>query len=168
MLVFLSLLGAAVLAVADQLIKGMVVLYVKPQGSMTVIEGLLTWVYSENTGAAFGMMSDSRWFFIVITAVMMLACLYLLFTKYRNSPVAAFIFALLLGGGVGNLIDRVANGFVVDYIYVSFFPAVFNFADCCVVVGAFLAIFALIYGDVRAARAEKAQQADEQNDTPNE
>lgn len=173
MLVFLSLFLTAALAVIDQLLKILVVLQVKPQGTVTVIKGLLSWHYSENTGAAFGMMSNSRWFFIVVTAILMVACLYLLCTKYRNSVPAAFIFALILSGGIGNMIDRVANGFVVDYIYVSFFPAIFNFADCCVVVGAFLAIFALIYTDARAAKAQKtaqkaAQDAEPQNDPPSD
>lgn len=172
MIVCLSLVLAAVLVVIDQWLKALVIQVVQPVGNIPFIEGLLTWKYSENTGAAFGMLSNQRWVFIVVTGILMAVCLYVMITKYRNNLFAGLVFALILGGGVGNMIDRVWNGYVVDYIFVSFFPAIFNFADCCVVVGAFLAAGALLISDYRAAKAEKAaakaKEAAEEPESPAE
>lgn len=167
MLVFFSLFTALLLVLIDQLTKELVVLQVKPVGDIPVIDGLLNWTYRENTGAAFSMFSDSRHVFLISTTVLMALCLYLLVTKYAKNGFMCFVFALILGGGAGNMIDRVAAGYVVDFIHLSFFSAIFNFADCCVTVGAsilFVAILGSIVKDFLEKKKKKMAQA--QGDDP--
>lgn len=160
MLVFFSLFTALLLVVIDYLTKALVVLKVKPVGDITVIEGWLKWSYRENTGAAFSMFSDSRYIFLISTTVLMALCLYLLFFKYRTNGLMCFIFALILGGGAGNMIDRVALGYVVDFIHLSFFSAIFNFADCCVTLGASILSVVIIISMVKEHQENRKKQAE--------
>ena len=130
---------SAVLIIVDQLTKLATVKYLMPVKSVTLIEGLLSLSYVENRGAAFGVMQNARWFFIIFTlAVIVAAVIYTLVTKQKNK---AFLISVVLicSGGAGNLIDRIFSGYVVDMIEVTFinYP-VFNFADICVVCGAVL------------------------------
>ena len=136
---------AAVLAVADQLLKYLVVQNLKPIGTYVLIENFLDFTYVENRGAAFGILSDQRWFFIVTTGILMALIVLLLFFYQRHTIVTYLASALILGGGVGNLIDRILLGYVVDYIHFSFCPPVFNFADCAVVVGTFLFVLHVLF-----------------------
>ena len=139
----LVLIAAAVLA--DQLIKLLVVNQLKPVGSIEVIPGLLDFTYVQNYGAAFGILQNQKWFFIVATSLVSLVLIVLLFI-YKNHNLLSYTASILIvGGGIGNLIDRIHLGFVVDYIHLSFFPPVFNFADCCVTVGTFLLIIHVVF-----------------------
>ena len=134
------LITALLLFAADQIIKRYVLLYLRPTGTITVINGLLDLAYIENTGAAFGTLQNSGLTLIVLSCIAYLMIILLLF-KYKNHTVFSYASAaLLLGGGLGNMLDRIQLGFVVDFIYVLFFPFVFNFADCCITVGAVLFI----------------------------
>ena len=134
----------------DQLTKWLAAAYFKDGTPLTVIPGFFELTYVENRGAAFGMLQGGRWLFIVLTGVVMLALLaLLLFGKYRSYPLFNCSVILIVAGGIGNFIDRLCNGFVVDYLHFFLktatingdFP-VFNVADCCVVIGsALLLIF---------------------------
>lgn len=136
MLILISLI---LLTAADQLIKLLTVKFIKPVGSMEIIKNILRLTYVENRGAAFGIMQNSRWFFITLTIVLSAVMAYFLFFKKNESKLFNLSLTLILSGAVGNLIDRVLLGYVVDMFEVTFinYP-VFNFADCCVVVGAVL------------------------------
>ena len=94
--------------------------------------------YAENTGVAFGMFKDSNTFFLVFSAALVGVLLFLRRRIEANGPVAALGLALVLGGALGNLYDRIAYGYVVDFFDFSFFPAVSNVADSGITVGAFL------------------------------
>lgn len=145
---FLMIGLAVVLAVVDQILKYIVVQNLKPIGSYSLIPGLLDFTYVENRGAAFGILSNQRWFFIVTTAILMIAILILLFRYHHHTGLTYLASGLILGGGLGNMVDRVWLGYVVDYIHVSFFPPVFNFADCAVVIGtALFVIHVLFFAD---------------------
>ena len=144
-LAILSLVLAVVAALADQLIKCMVVSQLKPVGSVTAIPGLLDFTYLENRGAAFGMLQDQRWFFIVTTGVITVLLIAGLFLYKKHSACSIAASILIIGGGIGNLIDRIFLGYVVDYIQVSFFPPIFNFADCCVTVGTVLLMVHILF-----------------------
>jgi signal peptidase II len=141
----ISLLLALLLAAADQMLKMVVVRDVKPVGSVNVVDGFLKLVYSENTGAAFSMMQGGRWGFLAITAVLCAFFIFAMFCYNNHEFFSRAASVLIVGGGIGNAIDRLVNSYVIDYISISFFPAIFNFADCCIVVGAFFLIIHLLF-----------------------
>ena len=101
------------------------------------------------------MMQGARWWFVAFTSVVMVALLMvLLFGRYRRYPLFIVGLVLIIAGGIGNLIDRIVNGFVVDMIHfhiaaVGFDFPVFNVADCYVVVGSIVTLlfFFFIYDD---------------------
>jgi signal peptidase II len=94
--------------------------------------------YAQNTGVAFGMFKDSNLFFLAFSAALVAVLLYLRRRIQAQGPAAALGLALVLGGALGNIYDRIAYGFVIDYFDFSFFPAVFNVADSAITVGAVL------------------------------
>ena len=126
----------------------------------TVIDGFLQWRYVENTGAAFSLFTGKTALLSVFTAVVLLVGFYLIIAKKIKSKVALASVVMLMGGGLGNLIDRIFRHFVVDYIEVLFidFP-VFNFADCFVTVGEFLLVGYLVYDIVKDYK-KAGQKAD--------
>ena len=139
------LLTAALLLAVDQVIKYFVLRDLKPIGSVTVIPGLLELAYVENTGAAFGLFKNAVWFIVGITVIAAVVILVLLFRYRRHTFFSYTTSALLIAGGFGNLIDRIVHGFVVDYIHVLFFGYVFNFADCCITIGAVLFVIHMLF-----------------------
>lgn len=143
----LYLLVAALLVAVDQGIKYLVVSQLAPVHSVQVIPGVLNFTYVENYGAAFGIFRGRLVFLVVLTAAILLVMIYLVLAKKIRHPVGNWGICLVAAGGVGNLIDRLARGFVVDYLDISplFSYPVFNFADCCVVCGtALIAIYILV------------------------
>ena len=159
----LSLAGAAILVVIDQLIKHWATAALLPVGSMEVLPGIVELRYCLNDGMAFSMLAGKQGLLIGVTSVMLVAVLVMLFV--RKMPLAERIaWTLVLGGGVGNLIDRVLNGVVVDYINVLFMHfAIFNFADICVCVGVGLLILVLLLDSTK--KDELAQQKAEDDGT---
>ncbi len=143
-----SIVVTGALVVADQLIKQLVTVHLQAVGSVTLIPGLLDLTYTQNFGAAFSMMSGKAWIFIIATAVVCAALLAALFVYKKHNWLSYSACTMIIAGGVGNLIDRVMNPghYVTDYIHISFFPAIFNFADILVVVGtALLIVFVLFF-----------------------
>ncbi len=142
-------LGFSLLVVLiDYIIKLLVINNLKPIGSITLIPGLFSLTYVENKGAAFGMLANARWIFIVFTLAVIIFLIIFLFWKKPTSKLVNIALILIIGGGLGNLIDRIFYGYVVDYLSISFFPPVCNFADYCVTVGAgLLVIYLLFFSD---------------------
>lgn len=146
MLIFLIILGV-ILVSADQLIKIWIVNNLMPVRVMDFIRfgdvEILGLRYCENTGAAFSSLSGKKWFLIVLVSVMLAALLVFTVRYERKHPLFLISSVMVMSGGVGNLIDRIRLGYVIDYLDVKLFDfAVFNFADICVVLGA---IFMLVY-----------------------
>lgn len=136
---------SAVLIAADQVIKYFVLLNLKPIGTFPVIPGLFELSYVENRGSAFGMMANHSW---IIIGIVVLGCAFVGFLLFRYQHHTFFSRAaatLIIAGGIGNLIDRFLYGYVVDYLHVLFFDYVFNFADCCITVGAVLFVIHVLY-----------------------
>lgn len=134
------------LTAVDQLTKYAAVMTVKVNGPKEFLFGLFQFRYVENTGAAFSSFSDSTVVLTVVTVIILVGCLILLLSKKIKSKFMNVCLLLVISGGLGNVIDRIINGFVVDFIeplFVDF--AVFNFADCCITVGALLMIAYQIY-----------------------
>lgn len=137
---------AAVAAILDQVFKALVLAYVVPVESIEVIPSLFTLVYTENRGVAFGLFQNTTWIFAIVT-VLIIGLLLFFYQKYKfKSKLVLVSMALVIGGGIGNLIDRIFRGYVIDFLSLSFFPPVCNFADYCVVVGAVILILTLFFG----------------------
>ena len=165
------IVSAILLIMADQLSKYWAVAVLKPLGSLPILPGFIRFFYVENTGAAFSMFEGMRFVLIGFTSVALLVVAWLLFVKRRTDKLEEIALLLIFSGGVGNLIDRVLNGFVVDFFDFQFMTfAVFNVADCCVVVGVGLFALAFILQEVKekkrkaAAAAQEAPSAGEAND----
>ena len=117
-----------------------------PGGRADLIPGIVEFRYVENRGAAFSMLSGQRWLFIVISLAVIAGLTYYL-TKYRaeESIWTRIAIACIIGGAIGNLIDRFLHGYVVDMFNPTFIQfAVFNVADIFITCGTILFVFALI------------------------
>ena len=154
----------------DQLTKYLTVLHLKPIDTYPIIEDVFHLTYVENTGAAFGMMKDARWVFMVTSTVAIIGILgymvYRVYIKKEKLPwMEALSLSLIVGGGIGNMIDRTVLGYVVDMIDCRFINfAVFNVADSFVCVGAGLMVLYLIVLTVKEYKAEKAAKLAEDTD----
>jgi signal peptidase II len=133
------------LAAIDQIIKFFVNANLKEVGSVSVIDNLLSFTYVENNGVAFGSFAGNRWIFVVLTTALIAAILIYMFKKKPQSKLFYASVALIVGGGIGNFIDRVLYGYVIDYISLSFFPPVCNFADYCITVGTVLLMIYVLF-----------------------
>jgi signal peptidase II len=158
---FAIVVGSVVL---DQVTKFLVVRDLMPISSHMIWEGILRFRYVENTGAAFGMLKGQRWFFIILSTVAILGItIYLVKCRKAVPPLLGIGLSMIVGGGIGNQIDRIANGYVVDFIEVLFVDfAVFNVADCFVTVGACLIIFDILFIDRHLFAEAKSTASDKQ------
>lgn len=138
-----------VVILLDVLSKYLVVQILLPLGKdVTVIPYIIDFSYVENRGAAFGMLADNRWVFMLISALMIIALICLLRFSNVKHRLFTVSIAFILGGGMGNMIDRIFIGYVVDFIKVTFVEfAVFNIADSFVVIGAILMAVYLVFYD---------------------
>ncbi len=134
----------------DQLSKWLAVIFLQGNGRFGVIPYLFNVVYVENRGAAWGMFSEHRWVFILLSSVAILALLGYFFLVRPKDRLLLWSLILILAGGIGNMIDRLLLGYVVDFIEFAFvdFP-VFNVADSCVCIGAALLVLYLIISTVK-------------------
>lgn len=136
MSVLISFISIVVLTAADQVIKFIVERYLQPVGTAEFINGFIGWNYVRNTGAAFGSFSENTTLLSVVTGVVLLIGIILIATKRIKSKFYLTCAVMIISGGLGNLIDRIVKGYVVDFIDVQFADfAVFNFADILVTVG---------------------------------
>ncbi len=141
----------------DQLTKYLAVTYLAGQPSYPFIENILHFTYVENTGAAFGMLKDRRWVFMLMSGVAIIGILVWLIRDKTMGPWLRCAAALIVGGGVGNMIDRIFLGYVVDFIDVTCIDFyVFNIADSCVCVGCGMFLVGMIYAEYKEAKRKKA------------
>ena len=155
----------------DQVSKILVVEYLDRNDPFVIIEGVFRLKYSENRGAAFGSFEESRWVFMIASVVGIIAlCIYLF--KFRpKSKLACASLAMIIGGGIGNMIDRCfregeiyeGEKVVVDFFDFYAFPkiwnAIFNVADSFVCIGAGFLILWCIISLVQEVKAEKLAKA---------
>ena len=136
-----------ILIVVDQLIKGVVSYNMNLYDSVTLIKGFLDINLVHNTGAAFSLLQGGRIIFIVIAVLVIFGLTIYIVKQDSVNKNGILIYGLLLGGIIGNLIDRIIHGYVIDYIsftIVNYKFPVFNFADTCIVIGVILAIIVAI------------------------
>ncbi len=136
------------LVAADQFTKYVAVLKLKAQPAFSIIDGVLEFNYLENRGAAFGMLQNQKFFFIVVASVFLCVIVYALFrtpddAKYTKLHV---LLIMIAGGAVGNMIDRIRFDYVVDFIYIVLinFP-IFNVADMYVTFSTAILVFHVLF-----------------------
>ena len=152
-----------VLVFTDQMIKLWAMSWLSSHNDIIIIPGFVDLYYTVNKGAAFGIFQNERWIFISISIIVCIIGLYYLFQKKTKINLETWAIILIIAGGIGNLIDRVFRGSVVDYVDVHFF-AVFNFADSCVCVGAFLfCIYFLFFAPKKTNGSEGGNAVENNN-----
>lgn len=178
------LVVAALVVILDQITKIAVVQNI-PQGTVIeVIEDVFNLTYIENTGAAFGMLSGHRWVFMVISVVAIIAICYFLWKEKPETLWIKLPLAFVLGGGIGNMIDRTFRGSVVDFIDADFvqypqvsfsggfsvtledFP-IFNVADCFITVGCAslvcYLVFVELFAEIKKNKERQLQKTAKEN-----
>ena len=164
MIIWLAIiLGSVVL---DQLSKILIVKFLDPNAPLVLIDGVFSFTYVQNEGAAFGMLSDHRWVFMIISTVAIAAMLVYLWKFRPDSKWACTAVSFIIGGGIGNMIDRVRLGYVIDFLDFNalgeeIWPWVFNVADAFVCVGGgmlFIWCVVSLVKDFKTSSKSKAPQ----------
>ncbi len=145
-MLLLFFIGIILLVLIDQLTKLLVINTIKGVETLPLIQDVFHLTYWENRGAAFGILQNQRVFFVVLTILIVLAVVIFMIAKKPKSLMLCTSLTLLMGGAIGNFIDRALKGYVVDFLDFRLinFP-IFNAADCFVVVGAVLLAVYLIF-----------------------
>ena len=147
------LLVAAFIIISDQITKAIIVEWLKPQGTVSIIGDLLRLTFVTNSGVAFGMLTGIPYVLTVPIVILIGVIAFYLVKTLGQSFLLTLALSLELGGALGNLIDRLRLGYVVDFVKLPYWPA-FNVADSCVVIGAIGLAFVLLWQD-RQPRAEE-------------
>ena len=151
--VVFNLIAVAALVGIDQAVKLWAVDVLQPVGILPLIPHVVELRFVLNQGMAFSLLSGKQLFLIVATSAALLLVASQLFFRSRGNRLQQAAMILVLGGGIGNLIDRVLNGEVVDYINLLFMRfAVFNFADICVCVGVALWVLEILLEEFRTPK----------------
>jgi len=141
-------LTTVLLIILDQIVKQWARIYLMPVGRIPIIDGLIGFRYATNTGAAFGIFQGGRWFFVILT-IIVLAVIIIYEFKLPHTKQNLWIripMTLMLAGAVGNFIDRLLFGYVVDMFEFLFFNfPIFNVADMLLVIGTFGYAFAALF-----------------------
>lgn len=143
-----SVFTIVVLLMLDQFTKYMAVLHLKDQEPVELIKNIFEFRYLENQGAAFGSLQGQQIFLLLVTGLVLIFWVY----TYRKMPdqrryePLRFTMLLLCSGAIGNMIDRISHGYVVDFLYFKLidFP-IFNVADCYVTIAAGLLIVLILF-----------------------
>ena len=169
----LAVITAAAVLVADQLTKAYIVANFTHNFSKSFIPYLIDLTFIYNGGGAWGMLSGHTWILLTITAIIMLACIIMLIKLGTKNKLLFWAVCLVLGGGIGNMIDRIfRDGLVVDFLQFAFWKSfpVFNVADIAIVIGAGLLILYFVISsadEMKDSRKIKSSMPSEENDAEN-
>ena len=154
----------------DQISKWLAVIFLKGEESVYVINNLLRFSYVENRGAAFGMLSNNRWVFLIVSSVMIVAIIAYVFKERLKNKWAYVSCAFIVGGGIGNMIDRTVIGYVIDFIdFYTIWSFVFNIADSFVCIGAGILMVYLVWSIIKEEKeARLAKKKNSTDDSPEE
>ena len=164
MLVWIVVIVASIFA--DQLTKQLVVNFLDKNEPFELIPGVFRFTYVENRGAAFGMLDDKRWVFMIISTVAIVGLFVYMWKFCKDNKMLSLGISLIVGGGIGNMIDRVMLGYVIDFLDFCAFPKiwmwVFNVADSCVCVGAGIVVLSLLIDAFKEVKANKNKDGSEE------
>ncbi len=149
------------IVVLDQISKYFAAELLQGGATHTFIHGVLSFHYHENRGAAWGMLEDHRWVFmsVSIVAIVLIFVFFFLTRKEKRSPLIVVSLSFFAGGGIGNMIDRIFLGYVIDFLRFDFvdFP-IFNIADSFITVGACIMILYIVLETIREYKAKLAER----------
>ena len=151
------------LVLVDQIVKFLAFKYLSQVNSITIIKGIVSLTYLENTGAAFGIW-NSRILLIGLNLLIIFTIVKLLLSKkYEFTSLMRLAYSLILAGGIPNLIDRLFRGYVIDYIDVNelFSYPVFNIADICIIIGIVIIMITVITKTIK--KQEQNYEATQNN-----
>lgn len=117
--------------------------------SMPILPPWLYLTYIHNTGVAFGMFQGIPHFFTIVNIIISIGALYLYRTQMAHTPLVQICVGGIVGGAVGNIIDRIRQGYVTDFVHVTWFPGIFNVADSAITVCVILLAIATWYNESR-------------------
>lgn len=161
----LSVILIAVIVGLDQWTKYLTVEHIKPIGTLPIIPDVFHLTYVENRGAAFSILQGKRLFFVLLTLAVVAVILVLLYRKAKGEPLLRVSLIMIAGGAIGNLIDRLVLGYVVDMVDLRIINyAIFNVADCFVVVGTILLAVYILFFD-RVLLNDKKKEPNKQRET---
>ncbi len=148
---------ALIILILDQWTKWIVVTQMELRQQIPIIENLLYFTSHRNKGAAFGILQGQMWLFFIVTVVVVVFVVYYMNKYAKESKLLGISLGLVLGGAIGNFIDRLFRGEVVDFIDVYIFTydfAIFNVADMALVIGVGI-LMVQIFLEERNAREKK-------------
>ena len=153
----IMVLAVAGITVLDQWTKALTLANIPLYSKVPAIPGLFHFTYVQNTGAAFSSFEGAQWLFALIFVALTVAIFYEYFKKRLPfTTTERWLIAAIYGGGLGNMIDRVRFGYVVDMIAVDFMDfAVFNVADCFITCGSILLLVHLVFFNKAFWKEEK-------------
>ena len=142
--------------ILDQVSKMLAVAHLTDISTFPIIENVLHFTYVENRGAAFGMLADHRWVFMILSTIGILAMFIWQSVNRRDIMWNRVALSFIIGGGIGNMIDRVSLGYVVDFIdcrFIDFY--VFNVADSFVCVGCAMYVIGVLWQTINEKKKAK-------------
>lgn len=161
----LAFVVAAAVILLDQLTKYLVARFIPLGGEVDFIPFFINLTHVENEGASFGMLSEHRWVFMLFSSIAIIGIIFFLIKQYRRHRFMTVSLALILGGGIGNMIDRVFRGAVVDFFEFTFVRfAIFNVADMFITFGAVLLGIYIVFYEKKVEESGKAKEGNENND----
>ena len=150
---------------ADQLTKQLVVNFLDREEPFYIIKDVFRFSYVENRGAAFGMLDDHRWVFMIVSTVAIVGIIFYMWKFCRDSKLLCLGLSLIVGGGIGNMIDRIFLGYVIDFLDFCAFPNlwmwVFNVADAFVCIGAAIVVLSLLIDIVKDSKKKTEIKTEE-------
>ena len=161
---FLWLIPIIAVTLFDQLSKYIAVEKLMPIDTFPIIEDVFHLTYLENRGAAFGMLANHRWVFMAVSTAAVIGIIAFMLISYKKyyNPLLYTALAMVAGGGVGNMIDRIYLGYVVDFFDFRLIDfAIFNVADSFVCVGCAMVILYIIISDIKETKKKKADSVSE-------
>lgn len=165
-MIFLYIAIIVIVPILAEVIRYFVVANLKPDGVVHAVPSLLDLVYSENRGVAFGMFQNGTVFFAITTSIVIVIAAIFLIRNYKKNKLFSIALSLIIGGGLGNLYERIVHGYVVDYLRLSFFPPICNFADYCITAGTVcLIIYLIFFSDYLKSDKKKAKPSDDLDPT---
>ena len=157
---WIGLAAMLLVVLADQLTKYFAITYLKPVGKAPFIPGILHFQWVTNYGAAWGNFAGNQWILLGLTGVLVVVLILAVFCGWIKDVPLSILFLLFAGGGIGNLIDRLRFGYVVDFLKFSFFEfPVFNVADSVITVCAVITFVYVFF--IQGRKTKKAKKAAE-------